>query len=523
MLAALDLDGQLERDAADLDVLLVKLEREQLEGSFYEFVKGAWHLVEPGKEFQDNWHIRVLCRVLEDCYYGKIKRLVINVPPGTMKSLLVNVFFPAWIWAKDPRKRILSAAYGQHLSTRDNLRTRQIIESPWFQKYWAVQLADDQKAKTRYNTNRHGWRFATSVRGAGTGEHPDFIIIDDPHSAMEAASDAEREAGLGWFDNTIATRLGRNPCIIIVMQRLHQSDLSGHLLKRGEFKHVRWPMRYEICICPRTAPNCHPDEEQRCPLHKADPTWTIDELDERTENGELLWPSMHPEDKVKSLELNLGPYGAAGQLQQRPSPEGGGLFKRENFRYIELVDVAALLKHMRVVRCYDTASTPGGGDYTACAKIGELFQWKVENGKRTYESTGQFYVLHAFRDQLSPSDVDKLFMSFVGTDGKKVAIRELREPGGSGKAVTEARRKMLKGYDYDEILVTHNKVTMAKPFRAQVEGRNVWLVRDIWNEEFVRELTTFPTGDHDDWVDAASNGFNAVLLEPVPGKDWVVL
>lgn len=519
-----------DRDAA---TMLAKLSAFQLtngRGAFYRYCQQAWAVVEPSNPFLGNWHLEELCDVLETMYWTRMKmpgqrpriqRTVINVPPGTAKSLVVNVLFPTWCWAKNPRFRFLFLSYGAHLTTRDNLRARQLLESSWFQERWHVRMSDDQDAKTRYNTEQHGWRIASSVRGVGTGEHPDFIIIDDPTSAQQAMSEVERTAANEWFDNTLSSRLGRNPYFIVIMQRLHEDDLSGHLLKRGGWDHVRWPMRFEKCTCPNVEP-LMPD--QVCPLHKADPDWKPDPRDRRTEPGELLFPALFPEDKVRQLELDLGPYGSAGQLQQRPSPEGGGLFKREWFKFVDIAPT-----FMRVSRGWDTASTEGAGDSTAGVKCGEQFEDVLipaegyKRARKEVRSTGRFYLMDPINEKLSPAGVDALIKSTAQRDGKEVAQREEKEGGSAGKAVVDARTLTLKGFNYAGVQISGSKVTRAKPFRAQLEAGNVYLVGTpaMW-DAYIRELCGFPAGSHDDYVDATSCAFNSVLLEEPPRKVSIV-
>lgn len=524
MLSTLSLpDAVFEARFNDATAMALRLEALHLtegNGSLYRFIEAAWHLVEPDKPFVGNWHLEKLCDKLQQAYYNRIKRLVINVPPGTAKSLVVNVFWPCWVWAKNARKRFLFASYGQHLTMRDNLRAREIIASRWFRERWpAVQMSESQDAKGRYNTTAHGWRIATSVDGVGTGEHPDFIVIDDPTSASDAESDTVRESVNGWFDRTMSTRLGRNPAIVIIMQRLHKSDLSGHVLKRDGWTHVRWPMRYEACSCP-TDTNGPLKPEQLCPLHKADPSWTPDPDDPRTTPGELLFPKLFPEEKVRDLETNLGAYGAAGQLQQRPSPLGGKLFQRGWFKF---VDVAPDLSLSRVARGWDTAATEGAGDSTAGVKCAELFEKVLipaeGHARARYEirSTGRFYLMDPINEKLGPAGVDALIAATARLDGKSCAVREEKEGGSAGKTVIDARTKALKGFNYAGVPVSGSKTTRAKPFRAQCEAGNVFLVGDPkrW-EAYLVELADFPTGDHDDYVDASSCAFNAVLLEEPP-------
>lgn len=520
-------DEELQDEITDALAWDLFFERLGLEQSLHSFVKGAWHLVEPTQVFEDNWHVVALCSVLEQIYaaqcrhrpFAHLLRTIVNIPPGTMKSLLIEVFFPAWVWAKNPKKRFLTASYGQHLTTRDNLRCRQIIESPWYQEKWPVKLLDDQNTKTRYNTTDSGWRIATSVNGVGTGEHPDFIIIDDPTSAAQAMSAIERTSANDWFDRTVSTRLGRHPAIIVVMQRLHEDDLAGHLLKRGGWTLVRWPMRYEKCTCPdQQMPDgqeMHPDEGRRCPLHKADPLWRRDTRDPRTTMGQLLFPALFPEEKVRQLELDLGPYGAAGQLQQRPSPEGGGLFKMEWFKFVDALPAGP----KRVVRGWDTAGTENDGDWTVGVKISEEFEYVIIpaagmiRAKKVLKSTGRFYVEDVQRGRLGPDGVDKLILATASLDGKEVPVREEKEGGASGKAQITARARLLKGFDYAEVQLGSNKIVRAKPFRAQCEAGNVHLVRAPWNVPYLQVLCAFPTGTHDDDVDGSSCAFNSLLLE----------
>lgn len=451
--------------------------------SLRAFLEQVWPVVEPVKTFVPNWHIDELCTLLEKVSRGEVKRLLVNVPPGTMKSLLISVIWPAWEWATAPELRYLTASYSGHLTVRDNLKVRSILQSAWYQRYFGVVLVDDQNQKTLFKNQAGGWRIASSVGGPGTGEHPDRIIIDDPLTAEQARSAAERETANAWFDGTISTRgVTRDTAIIVVMQRLHEDDLAGHLLTRGGWYHVCWPMRYET-------------------VRANEPEWRPDPLDHRTYAGELLWPALFTLAIVRQLELDLGPYGTAGQLQQTPSPEGGGLFKREWFKFVDATSVVA-----RRARGWDTAATEGGGDATCGVKISEVHD--------------QFYVEDVVHDHVGPAGGDALIKQTTIADGKICVQREEKEGGASGKIVIAARLKLLKGYDYKGTEISGDKVTRSKPFRAQVEGGNVFLVRAPWNEAYIRELCDFPTGKHDDRVDASSCAFNAVLLEPEPPEEY---
>jgi predicted phage terminase large subunit-like protein len=470
---------------AEAQAIAAHLEKEVLLNDFLAFVRAAWHLVEPKIKFRSNWHIERIAEELMRVADGEVKRLIINVPPGTMKSLLVSVFFPVWLWARDGSKRFLTASYGATLATRDNVRVRTIIESEWFQSRFELRLSEDQNAKTKYLTSEGGWRFATSVGGAGTGEHPDIVIIDDPTTAQQAKSDAMRTEANDWFDRTVSSRgVSRDVAIIIIMQRLHMNDLTGHVLEKdkGQWETVCFPMRYEI-------------------ERESDPEYAPDPRDPRTTPGELLWPELFTEKKVRQLEIDLGPFSAAGQLQQNPVPEGGGLFKRGWFKILDAMPVSSRL---RMIRGWDTAGTEDDGDYTVGVKMAEL--------------DGIYIVVDVVRGQLGPAGVDELIKNTANADGRnKVGQREEKEGGSAGLAVINARAKTLKGHDYSGVSVSGDKVTRAKPFRAQCEAGNVFLLRGEWNESYLNELSFFPVGNHDDQVDASSCAFNAIVGEPVTG------
>src|SRR5262245_20677668 len=221
---------RLRRCSENLQERLQEKQRRRAERSLLEFVRQAWHVVEPDQPFVPGKHIELICAHLEAVTRGEIPNLLINVPPGHCKSLLVCVFWPAWVWAKNPAARFWFSSYGQELSTRDSLRCRNLIRSRWYQDRLGhvYQLVKDQDAKPRYDTDKRGWGLATSVGGRGTGEHPDYLICDDPHNVKESESDAERQAALDWWDGTVSTRgvwIGVRR--VIIMQPLHVKDLSA--------------------------------------------------------------------------------------------------------------------------------------------------------------------------------------------------------------------------------------------------------------------------------------------------------
>lgn len=462
----------LEQQWLELDAIETELCKQEL----HTFVKCAWHIIEPDQEFVDNWHIRLLCSDLEAITRGDVTREIINIPPGTMKSILMVLWF-AWMWASNASLKFFRASYSDHLSIRDNIKLRSIILSPWYQERFSVKLVDDQNMKKLFKTTDKGESVATSVGGAGTGEHPDFIVIDDPLTAIEAYSEVERGNVNSWMGNTISSRgVARNVRVVLVMQRLHENDLSGFLLEKGGWKHRCLPMRYEETTPDPRTPGAF--------LHVADPD------DPRTKPGELLWPAVFTEEKVKTLETDLGSYDAAGQLQQRPAPEGGGMFKREWFKILDVAPTNVL----RRTRFWDTAGTENDGDWTAGARL-------------AYTADKHIIIEDMQHGQWSPASINSIMLQTARVDGFAVAIREEEEGGGSGKAAIAQHVQLLGGYNYKGIRSTGAKQIRWKPLAAQAEAGNVYLVAGPWNKKFLDEITMVPGAKHDDQTDAAASAF----------------
>ena len=197
------------------EIIKIAGEMTEAESLFKSFVKQAWHIVEPGTEFIPGYHIDVICEHLEALYKLIIQNLLINIPPRHMKSLLVSVFFPCWVWLNDPYSKFLCSSYAQDLSTRDSLKCRRLIQSLWFQSRWLEKftITSDQNQKTRFENDKSGYRLSTSVDGLATGEGGDYVIVDDPHNVKQAESETKRLAVLKWWDETMSTRIN-NYCIL---------------------------------------------------------------------------------------------------------------------------------------------------------------------------------------------------------------------------------------------------------------------------------------------------------------------
>lgn len=486
------LDGSIARWLGTPE-LRIALDREEARRSLIGFVRQAWPILEPGRTFVEGWPIGAIAEHLEAVTRGEIKRLLMNVPPGSMKSLLTRVFWPAWEWGPQGLGwvRYIGASYAEHLALRDNRRARLILNDPWFQQRWPdVYLSADQRAKGRFENNHKGWMQATSVEGLGTGERGDRFIIDDPHNVKTAESEATRESTLHWFSEVVPSRLNslKEGVIVVIMQRVHDRDVSGFILEKElGYEHLMIPMEYE--------------PERKCYT-------SIGWQDPRERPGELMWPERFSAEDIARLKKELSAWGGTfaieGQLQQRPVPRGGGLFKKHWFKVVPATPAGGL----RRVRAWDLAATvkEGGGDpdYT----VGILMALDRE---------GFYYIEDMVRLRDTPEVVERAILSTASRDGYDVRIRLPQDPGQAGKAQISYLTRRLAGYHVDPERESGSKITRTEPFAAQVEAGNVYLVDDHgsgWNDEFLNEVCRFPRADHDDTVDAATGAFRLLTFSP---------
>jgi predicted phage terminase large subunit-like protein len=450
------------------------IEREYCARSLASFVREAWHVLEPGQPYIHGWHVDAICEHLEAITDGELTRLLINIPPGTMKSTLTSVFWPAWEWGPKglPHIRMIGASHEQGLAVRDTRKMRNLISSQWFQERWPIAMTSDQNQKTFYENSSTGWRQACAVASM-TGKRGDRVVWDDPHSVEAALSTAHRETALRVFQETLPTRLN-NPdssAIVIVMQRLHESDVSGFILEDDYgYDHLCLPMEFE--------------PERRC-------TTSLGFTDPRTEDGELLFPERFSRTTVDRDKKIMGSMAVAGQFQQRPAPRGGGFFEWEKLEIVE----AAPKKLLQFVRYWDKAGTDGAGAYTAGVLMAK-------------DREGVFYVLDVVRGQWSAPKREKVIKQTAQTDGVKVKVWVEQEPGSGGKESAESTVKGLAGFRAYAERATGDKALRAEPYSVQVEAGNVKVVAGAWHKDFIDEHKTFPVGKYKDQIDAASGAFN---------------
>lgn len=317
------------------------IQKAKCERDFATFVKCAWHIVEPITHLTWNWHMDIVCAYLEAVADGSIKRLIVNIPPGFCKSLLVSVLFPAWEWCTKPEERYLSVTNEENLAIRDALKMKQVITSEWYQQHWPIALQRDQNEKTLFINDKTGSRQSQGFTSNVTGKRGSRLLIDDPISAKMANSDVVRQSVNDKYDSELVTRLNDpdKSATILIMQRLHTEDLTGHLLKKGKsgWVHLFIPMRYE------GSPSFDAGKDIGRP----------DLKDPRTKKGELMFPARFTRKVVDALEETLGEFSTAGQHQQRPYPAGGSIIKKSWWRIIPDDMPKPLIQHQFC--SYDTA------------------------------------------------------------------------------------------------------------------------------------------------------------------------
>lgn len=435
-------------------------------------------MLEPNARYVHNWHIDFICDHLQAITEGRLNpRLLINVPPGSMKSLLVSVFWQAWEWG--PRglhsMRYLTTAFNEIPVKRDTRKTRDLILSEWYQSLWPeVKLV--RTAELSFANSGTGTREGVPF-GSLTSQRGDRLILDDPHSVELAESETERANTTRKFREGALNRLNdqARSAIVVIMQRLHEDDIAGTILKLGmDFTHVMLPMEFE------------PERACVTPIGK----------DPRQFDGDLLDPGRFPRDVVQGLKDGMGQYAYAGQYQQRPAPREGGIFKRHWFEIVPAAPANAAR-----VRGWDLAASKGSNSaYTA--------------GVRLSVNGGVYYIEDVVRAREDAAGVERVILNTAKMDGAGCKISIPQDPGQAGKAQVAAFARLLAGFNCRFTPETGAKESRALPVSAQAEVGNIKIVKGAWNDEFLEEITSFPAGAYKDQTDALSRAFAELLQAP---------
>ena len=483
------------------------LDKFNYEDSLYMFLREAWKYIDTSP-WTDGWPIEAIAEHLQAVVDGDIKRLLINIPPRCGKSSITSVAFPAWTWAQRERSptsgpgvAFLHASYAQQLTLRDSVKCRRLIESPWYRSMWGdrVQLTDDQSTKSRFSNTVGGERLITSVGAAVTGEGGNIIVVDDPNAANEAFSDANILSTKEWWDGTMSTRLNdpKTGAFIVIQQRLAEDDLTGHILEKEAdgWTHLCLPMRYEA---------------------SRSYTTSIGWKDPRTEEGDLLWPARFGEREVKKLESALGPFAAAGQLQQRPEPQGGGIIKRD---WWQLWEGAAFPPMGYILAAVDTAYTLKEENDMSAMSVWGVFsddakayasRYIDEEGRPVYidrhydEGAPKLMLMNAWQERLELHELVKK----IAKTAKMLKVDLLIiENKASGYSVSQEMKRMYSNERFGLLLYdpkSQDKMSRLYSVQPIFSEGMVYAPNKQWAEMVIKEVGQFPKGKHDDIVDTVS-------------------
>lgn len=485
------------RDSSIVLPSSIELDRARVaKGGLYQFVKCGWERLGEGSRFIDARHIRLVCKHLEMVSLGLILRLIINVPPGTGKSLLMNVFWPAWDWILNPWRRWMMTSHDDGLVLRDARRTRRLVESPWYQTRWgprakggsgppgcAIDVTKTAAATAgEFWTTGGGLRFSTTIGSKGVGWHADIQGFDDPHKPLEASSSAlSLERVIEWWDETMSSRAvpGRPFARVGVMQRLDENDLSAHCIAKG-YHVLCLPMRFE------------PDHPY------------VDEEDWRTDEGELLCPGLKDEAKVEEEGRDMGPVARAAQHQQRPSPRGGAVFKRD-----WLVRFWRELPSEILVRAQSWDHSFGTVGETSSRVCGQA--WGM--------APADFYLIDRVSDRCEFPAMKVMIRTFSAKHPD--IVTKYIELAADGRPIVQDLKHEISGLVGVQVSGKGSKVARAQAVTGYAEAGNIWLPHPTearlhgkphpcpWVHEWIEKVCRFrglPSDEADD-VDTMSQAF----------------
>lgn len=432
------------------------------------FIAKVQNTLQPSSPYLDNWHIRAMTHKLQKCIKGDCKRLIITLPPRYLKSVSVSVAFVAYVLGLYPEKRIVCASYGADLALKNARECRQIMQEPWYRATFPhTRLSPTKNTEAEFLTTEGGFRYTTSVGGTLTGRGGDIVIVDDVMKADDAMSETKRDAAREWFFNTVYSRLDNKQegIIIVVMQRLHQDDLVGHLMEKGG---------WEILNLPAIA-----DFDEIIELENADP--------HHRKVGEVLHEAREPRTVLDKICAEIGSRRFSSQYLQRPIPDEGEIIKFEWFKRYEGVIIPR--RGSRIVQSWDTAIKGGSkNDFSVCTT------WMVFND--------EYFLLDILRVQLAYPDLKKLVYEHAV---KYPLVEVVIEDAGSGSILyDEVSRNLGITMDYvTAIRPDKDKTTRAAAVSVHIEAGKVWLPCEApWLMAFYRELVQFPGGRHDDQIDS---------------------
>jgi predicted phage terminase large subunit-like protein len=520
---------------AKIDLYRLLESRERCENNLSEFVKAAWPFID-NTPYQPSWAIDAVCDHLEAVVLGQIPRLLINIPPRCGKTSVGSIAFPAWVWARSevnflsgPQVKFLCASYGHSLSLMNSNKVRRLLFSPWYQKLWPqkIVMQPDQNTKMQFDNTKGGSLVATSVGGSLLGLGGDILICDDLNKVAkngeQLENEAERTAVASFWSEFHSTRLNdpKRSAVIVIQQRVHEQDVSGLILDSEEdFVHLMIPMRH--------------DETRHCvtvalPQYDDDEPWQ----DPRAEEGELMWPERFGDDEVRKLEVALGPYLAAGRLQQSPSPKGGGIIKRDWWQPWDAAEAklyglewSGAFKEFPpfelVVGSLDTSyGEKQENDYNALTVWGIWIDRNKNRRAMLMFAWNKRLPLHGKIVEAIPGEAKVNFqqrqkeafglVELTADTCKRYKVRRLLiENKTRGRDVANEINRLYARENWGVELVepVGDKVSRTHSIVPLFTDNCVWAPDTKWAEMVIQQCQSFPKADHDDLHDTMTQFLN---------------
>jgi predicted phage terminase large subunit-like protein len=446
----------------------IKVWRSLLRAELRFFIRKAFSTISPGDTYLHNWHVDAIAHELMRVHSGKSRRLLINLQPRSLKSICVSVAYVAWLLGHDPTRRIIVASYSGDFAAELHRQFRMVISSQWFAELFP-ELRFAKETGLELVTTQGGSRFATSVGGTLTGRGADLIIVDDPLNANELHSETARKRVIEWYGGALVQRLNDKETgpIIVLMQRLHEDDLAGHLLQQGGWNHLNLPT-----------------------IALEDETFEVG--GGRTHfrrSGDILHPERESREALEAIKAEVGSLLFSAQYQQQPVPAEGNLIRRAWFKAYD--DLPVVNTEMQIIQSWDVAMmTSDRNDYSACTT------WLIHKNDA--------YLVHVYRGRLEYPDLRRKVIGIAAEHGATTVLIEDAGPGMN--LLQDLGANMPRGMTRPIGMKPEgSKVDRMAAQSAKIEAGHVHLPKSApWLGDFLTELLSFPNGRHDDQVDSVS-------------------
>jgi predicted phage terminase large subunit-like protein len=464
--------------------LELDLKKEIFKNSYFEFFKWTFSILFPNERYEDNFHVKFLC----DLYQAEIERIIrkeekdkdiiVNIPPRTSKSLITSVCLLPWMWIKDPTLPMISVSFDEELSLVNAQLSKDIIKNPEYQEMFPdVQIRHDMDSKSLFQNTKGGFRLSKTTGANITGHKGVVIVVDDPQNPLTAEQEVERKKATLYYTRSLFNRLTpeRLGVRIIIMQRLHEEDLTGYLLKHHpeDYNHICLPAEESKLIKPAS-------------------------LKQFYKNG-LLDIIRLGKITLASFRKVLGSRGYSGQYEQTPSPAEGGIIKKVWF---DIVDPATLVR--------DPINEP------ICFFIDSAYTEKTENDPTVimagFLKDNIFYVLDVNEEWLEFPKLCAHIIAYTARFQYNEQSRIYIEPKASGKSVKQQLMATTKLNVIETEAPDKDKVTRAHAVTPKLESGRVKLVRGHYIEDYLTQLAAFPNASHDDKVDVTVIAVNEMLI-----------